>query len=54
MLKQLIEPEVWIEFLRVDAYGCLTGGCNGIVPKGVIVRSRYDAKTNETVWEYLM
>ncbi len=49
----LIEPEVWIEYLRVHE-SIYVSGANYIIPKGIKTRNRQDEKTGETIWEYLV
>lgn len=49
----LIEPEVWIEYLRTRN-GVYVSGANGITPKGVFVRTRKDEATGEIVLEWLV
>ncbi len=58
--KQLVEPEVWIEFHRQPNYGEANGDqyfkyCEGprVWPLWVY-RMRLDKSTNQWVWEYLM
>ena len=54
MQADLVEPEVWIEYLRVDRLGGLVSGCNAIPPKGAHFRSREDVKTGDRIWEWLV
>ena len=57
--KQLVEPEVWIEYQRRDMskdnFVSLSFADaihrHGIMPDGMIVRTRFATKTNESVWE---
>ncbi len=53
-ITNLIEPEVWIEYLRLPRNN---NGCVNVIamriPKGVKVRCTI-VETGQYVWEYLM
>ena len=53
METDLIEPEVWIEYLRLKD-GVYVSGMNGIAPKDVTIRIVGNYNTGEQVREYLM
>ena len=52
-ITNLNEPEVWIEYLRVDN-GIYISGVNMIIPPNVKVRCRGIVNSDVQVWEYLM
>ena len=62
MPEQLTEPTVWVEYQRAnlenDSFARLSFADaihrNNLMPDGAIVRTTFDAETNETIWEYLM
>lgn len=59
-VTEIVEPEVWIEYMRVDLKKDNFGRRSfadaihrsGLMPDGCIVRGRTDG--NDSVWEYLM
>ena len=61
-INQLVEPEVWIEYQRVNlnkdnfARRSFADAIHryDLMPDGCIVRAWKDTKTGESVWEYLM
>lgn len=54
MQTDLIEPEVWIEFLRLDSVGGVISGINMIIPKGTTVKSHIETETGDVIWEWLV
>ena len=59
---ELAEPEVWIEYQRIDLRKDNFSRRSwadaiyryDLMPDGCFVRKRTDIKTKETVWEYLL
>lgn len=62
MNKQLVEPEIWVEYQKVDlnndnfARRSFADAIHRyeLMPDGCSVRTRTDEKTGESIWEYLM